>query len=139
MSKGIAMAFDEYLKTKYEKNWQCVEMLREHQPRHFDVAASRLYYAIFLLIKSNMVANGKDERKPESSKMSADASTKAHKLALQYITDLNKMEGKQLRDLRDLRNIADYEPKPVTREEFERNFKTWDKWRKAFLATHRSA
>ena len=83
-----------------------------------------------------MVENAKDKSKPETFTMSATATTGSHKLTLKYITDLNQNEGRQLRDLSDLRNIADYEPKPVTKEEFERNFKIWAVWKKKFLSTH---
>ena len=129
------MAFDEKLKVKSERNWHCVELLKEHQPKHFDVATSRLYYSVFLLIKSNMVENNKDESKPGVAKMTADATTGSHKLVLKYFKDLNNDNDKPLRDLQDLRNMADYEPRPVTREAFERNFKIWTEWRNKFLST----
>ena len=119
------MASDEKLKIKSERNWRCVELLREYQPKDFDVAASRLYYSIFLLLKSDMV---------KKSKMSATSATKPHKLALEHYKELNNGNEKPLRDLQDLRNTADYEPKLVTREAFEHNLKIWTKWRNDFLS-----
>jgi len=119
------MAFAEELKAKSERNWHCVELLRAHQPRHFDVAASRLYYSVFLLLKSDMV---------KKSKISATAATKPHKLALEHYKNLNSGNDKPLRDLQDLRNTAGYEPKLVTREAFERNLKIWTEWRSDFLS-----
>lgn len=135
-SKGMVMAFNENLKNKSDKNWQCVELLRGHQPGHFDVATSRLYYSIFLLLKSNMVENQKNENKSDVATMAATAATGSHKLVLQYYECLNDGNGKPLRELQDLRNIADYEPKPVTKEAFERNWAFWTKWRKDFLSTN---
>jgi hypothetical protein len=136
VSEGIVMSFDEHLKAKADENWECVGLLKTYLPRRFNVAASRLYYSIFLIVKSRMVANAKDASKPEASKMSAGAATNSHRLVSQYIKTFDDSVYDLFRDLHDLRNEADYEPRPVCREDFEEAYEFWSKWRTRFLSEY---
>ncbi|MGI6356274.1 MAG: HEPN domain-containing protein [Lentisphaerae bacterium] len=128
------MPFDEYLKAKSDENWECVEILGLRPNNHFNAATSRMYYSIFLLVKSEMVRNNANPALPAVAKMTMDATTGVHKFVADYLDYLDPKLGRCYKKLVSLRVKADYDPAPITQEEFEKAYAAWSERRKEFVS-----
>lgn len=90
------MPINNDLIAKSDENWQCVDLLIRSQLESHNAAASRMYYSVFLLVKSAMARNYEDPDMPQVAKMSMDAATGVHRLAIQYLDSLRSLLGAAL-------------------------------------------
>ena len=79
-----------------------------------------------------MVHNSENQDLPDITKMSLEAATGVHFLALKYMRWLDPKLGAKYQVLIRLREQADYDPLPVTQEEFEDACKFWSAIRSSF-------
>ncbi|NLF83860.1 MAG: HEPN domain-containing protein [Candidatus Gastranaerophilales bacterium] len=128
------MPFDEYIKAKSDENWKCAKILGQEPNKHFNAATSRMYYSIFLLVKSVMVRNNENPALPDVTKMTMDASTGVHQLAADYLNYIDYGLGRCYQKLISLREKADYDPAPITQKEFEEAFAIWLEKRNEFVS-----
>jgi hypothetical protein len=118
---------------KSEENWECMVMLKSSKPFHVNAAMSRMYYSIFLLVKSSMVINCDNPDLPDVTKMSMDDATGVHRLAKKYLDWINRKWGIEYQVLVRMREQADYDPLSVTAREFEEAHGIWANRRADFV------
>jgi len=127
------MSVNRDLIAKSDENWECVTLLRQKKPFCLNAAMSRMYYSIFLLVKSSMVLNNENPDLPDVAKMSLDGATGVHHLALKYMRWIKPKLGQDYQLLIRKREQADYHPLPVTQKEFEEAYTVWSGRRKDFV------
>lgn len=121
---------------KSDENWESVERLLKQASLFPNVIASRMYYSLFLLIKSFMLYNHENNIDcNELMKMTDCSTTGAHNMVLKCVRYMQPTIGYELRELWDLRVRADYERAAVTREEIDEAYLTWNERRKQWIHT----
>lgn len=126
------MSINRNLIAKSDENWECVELLKGRLTNKHNAAASRMYYSVFLLVKSAMVRNNENPDLPPVAKISMDAATGVHSLARQYLDNLDPDLGRRYRKFISLREQADYDPSVVNKKQFDEAYSFWAPKRRYF-------